>query len=124
MIRGTMLKSGIFSKTLQKALFFVILGLAWFHGVLADEGVQITNPIASDTFQDLAGNIAKQLAIIAPSIGVFFIILGGLQYVFAGDSEEKVRKAHKTLTWALIGTAVVIGAEILVYAVKNTAKKL
>lgn len=132
MIRTVLLGNGIFlgrlaklaglaRKPLQKALFFVIMGLAWFHDALAD---QITNPISSGTFQDLAGNIAKQLAVIAPTIGVFFIILGGLQYVFAGDSEEKVKKAHKTLTWALIGTAVVIGAEILVYAVVNTSKQI
>ncbi len=123
MIQRIMLENGIFGRTLQKVLFFVILGLVGFHEVLADDNV-IQNPIGSNTFQELATGIAKQLAVIAPSIGVLFIIIGGLQYVFAGDSEEKVKKAHKTLTWALIGTAVVIGAEILVYAVKNTAKLL
>lgn len=110
-------------RTLQKAVPFVILGMAQLQSAFADDG-QITNPISSGNFQELAAGIAKQLAVIAPSIGVFFIILGGLQYVFAGDSEEKVKKAHQTITWALIGTAVVIGAEILVYAVKNTAEKL
>ncbi|MBU6415400.1 hypothetical protein KGQ34_04150 [Patescibacteria group bacterium] len=110
-------------KTLQKVAPFVIIGLVQFQSALADDS-QITNPISSSNFQELAGGIAKQLAVIAPSIGIFFIVLGGLQYVLAGDSEEKVKKAHKTLTWALIGTAVVIGAEILVYAVRNTAKQL
>lgn len=123
MISGFSLKNLISGGTLQKVLFFAILGLARFHEVLADDNV-IKNPILSNTFQELAQGLARQLAVIAPSIGVFFVVLGGLQYVFAGDSEEKVKKAHKTLTWALIGTAVVIGAEILVYAVKNTAKSL
>lgn len=123
MISGFLSKNKGILKTLQKATPFVIMGLVRFQSALADDS-QITNPISSSNFQELAAGIAKQLAVIAPSIGIFFIVLGGLQYVLAGDSEEKVKKAHKTLTWALVGTAVVIGAEILVYAVKNTAEKL
>ena len=49
---------------------------------------------------------------------------GGFLYVTAGGDEEKLGKAQKTITWALVGTAVLLGANVIMNAIQGTISSL
>lgn len=58
------------------------------------------------------------IGIVLSFIGVFFfilVIIGGIQWMTAGGSEEKVGKAKTLITNALIGLVIVLSA----YAITN-----
>ncbi|MDO8600592.1 MAG: TrbC/VirB2 family protein [bacterium] len=109
---------------LLKAALFVIIG---YNGLIARVSAQeVTNPLGDDvtSFADVLENIADEVTTIAPYIAVVFVIVAGLQFLFAGESEEKIRKAKQTLWWTLIGTAILVGASLLTDAVINTVRDL
>lgn len=108
---------------LQKARFSAILYIISFqaffyaHTALAD---RIESPILGQNFGEVVQNIADQARAAALIIAPIFVVIAGLQFLFAGESEQKISQAKKTLWWTLIGTAIVVGASLLTEAVINT----
>jgi hypothetical protein len=83
-------------------------------------GVSIPNPIGSGTFQDLVERIARYLFQIGIPIAVIMILYAAFLYMTAGGSEEKVNKAHKALTYAVIG----LGILFLAWGITSLVKEL
>lgn len=81
-------------------------------------------PIRSRTVAQAVDNIAKAVEQIALYLVPVFVVIAGLQFLFAGESEQKISQAKKTLWWTLIGTAIVVGASTLTSAVINTVQGL
>lgn len=108
---------------LQKARFSAILYIGSFqaffyaHTVLTDK---IESPILGQNFGEVVQNIADQARAAALIIVPIFVVIAGLQFLFAGESEQKITQAKKTLWWTLIGAAIVVGASLLTEAVINT----
>ncbi len=104
---------------LLKAGFFGFsFGLAPF--ALAD----LTNPLESTSFADLVTNIAKIVAEIGVPIAVIAIIWAGFLFVTARGSEDKINKAKTTFFWAIIGTAILLGAWALATAISGFVQEL
>ena len=53
-------------------------------------------------------NITKTIIAAAGACAVLFIIIGGIQMLTAYGSDEKIGKAKKTITWAIIGLLIAI----------------
>jgi len=53
------------------------------------------------------------------SIAVVFVIIGGIIYVTAGDSEDKTKTAKKMIVNALIGFAIVLSVGFLIGIVRE-----
>lgn len=51
------------------------------------------------------------------ALAVIFIIVGGIKYVTAGDSEDKAKSARKLIINSLIGVAIVFAAFFLIQLV-------
>ena len=67
-------------------------------------------------------NIAVRLAGIAAFV---MLIVGGFQYLTAGGDSKKTQAASNTLTYAILGLVVVIGAWfILLFIEKFTGVKI
>lgn len=84
------------------------------------QGVSIPNPIGPGTFQDLVERIARYLFQIGIPIAVIMILYAAFLYMTAGGSEEKVSKAHKALTYAVVGLAVLF----LAWGITSLVKEL
>lgn len=115
--------------SLIKTYFWVIISLGLTRKVLAEQGEitctgGICNPITSRTFMDLVSKISEIVLMIGIPVAVMFIIYAGFLFVTARGSEEKVTKARQTFTWAIIGTAILLGAKIIAMAVEATIKSL
>jgi hypothetical protein len=118
---------------LPKNVFWAMLNIAllmpfWAANAGAPgEGspLKLDNPLGEiKSVSELVSEVAKVVSQIGISVAAVFIIYAGFLYVSARGSEEKIGKAHQTLTWTLIGTAVLLGAWAIAEAVAKTIKTL
>jgi len=89
-----------------------------------DPATQICNPIQADTFLELVEAIASAVTAIGIPLVAIFLVWSGFLFVTARGNEEQLKKAKTTLSWTLIGGAVLIGARVLAIAIVNFAKGL
>jgi hypothetical protein len=57
-------------------------------------------------------------------IVVFFIIYGGFLLVVSAGNEEKLKIAKKTIMYAMIGAAILLGSWVIALGIKNTIKQI
>ena len=102
---------------------FVLPGMA-----SADGGdvitVQLRNPIGANSIQDFIASILHIVVQIGIPVAVLFIIYSGFLFVTAQGDEAKITKAKSSLWWAIIGTAVLLGAEVIADAIGGTIDNL
>lgn len=86
----------------------------------------IESPIKSKSFQDLLYALAGYVREIGILLAVTALIWTGFKFVtgaLGGDS-KKLGEAKTMFWWVLVGTAIVVGATVIVQAVINTAGNL
>ncbi len=60
-------------------------------------------------------NIAIALALIAAgALSVFYIFLGGINFILSGGDDEKIKRAVHTIRYAIIGLIITIFAVTIV----------
>ncbi|MFA6050612.1 MAG: hypothetical protein WC761_05440 [Candidatus Paceibacterota bacterium] len=87
-------------------------------------GNRIDNPIKATSLADLFNNIVSVAIELGTILAVLGIMYGGYLYVTAQGNEEKLGAAQKTITWALVGTAVLLGARTIMAAIRSTVEQL
>src|SRR3989344_814422 len=70
----------------------------------------LCNPLKTDSFTSLMESISQLAVEIGIPIAALFIIYSGLKLVMARGNEENIKKAKIGLTWAIIGSGILIGA--------------
>jgi heme/copper-type cytochrome/quinol oxidase subunit 2 len=83
-----------------------------------------TNPIQADTLDGFLLQLLDVVILIGAIAVVFFLILAGFKYVTARGDEKQISSAHQTLTWTIIGGAIVLGARVLASAIQATVNEL
>ncbi len=81
--------------------------------------VNLPNPLSCDKISCVAQNIVSGLFYIATPIVVIMILIGAFQILTAGGSPEKVTKGRNTIFYAVVGYAVVLVAQGLVFLIQN-----
>jgi len=106
--------------------FFSIFCVFAAQIVFAGEGNpnKIPNPIKSNSLSAFFENIVSVAIMLGTIVAVLGIIYGGFLYVTAQGSEEKLQKAYKTVTWALVGTAILLGARAIMAAISGSVSDL
>lgn len=66
-----------------------------------------------------AGQLALQFGVqafffAATLLAVIFVLVGGIKWITAGGDKTKVQSARSTLTYAIIGLVIVLGAFTIV----------
>jgi hypothetical protein len=82
--------------------------------------VRLENPIQSDTFGQLLGNIIDILLLLAAPVLVCVFIWIGLLFVLAQGNASKLKEARSALIWTIVGAAIVIGAKGIQILVTGT----
>jgi hypothetical protein len=59
------------------------------------------------------------LLFVAFVVALIFLVIGGIRWVLSGGDKEGAGKAKETVTAALVGLAVVLGAWILISIILN-----
>lgn len=103
------------------------IAMAARDGVSAGGGSfsgKLDNPISVGSFPDFIALLLKIAVQIGFPVAVLFIIYSGFLFVKAQGNEKELETAKKALTWTIIGTAVLLGASVLSYAIQNTINQL
>jgi heme/copper-type cytochrome/quinol oxidase subunit 2 len=103
------------------------LGLMIFPrllGAAAAKAGYFTNPIQADTLDGFLLQLLNVVILIGAIVVVFFLILAGFKYVTARGDEKQISSAHQTLTWTIVGAAIVLGAKVIASAIQATVSQL
>jgi hypothetical protein len=89
---------------------------------------KIQNPLAGvgvHSIQDLLKVILNNIIIpIGGVVAVLAFIYSGFLYVMARGDENAIKKAHTTLLYTAIGTAVLLGSAVIASVLTNTVNQL
>ena len=85
----------------------------------SDLVVQIPNPLKTKTFSELINRIANWLLIIGAPILALFIIIGAFQIMTSGGTPDKVTTGRKTITYAIIGYALLMLSKSVTLIINN-----
>ena len=96
-----------FSLLLILILGFLAVGLPLINIEAANIN-NIPNPLNANTFTELFLRIADWVAGVAISVAILMVVIGGIQYMVSGGSEEKTKTARQTIQWSLIGLGVIL----------------
>lgn len=79
-------------------------------GVTPDSSktISIPNPLKTRTFSELIDRIVNWLLIIGAPILALFIIIGAFQIMTSGGSPDKITTGRKTITYAVVGYALLL----------------
>ena len=88
--------------------------------------VTIPNPTTagSDLISLLVALLNNVVMPIAAVFVTMWIIYAGFKYVTAQGNPEKIKKAHDTLLWSLIGAGILLGAAGISLVVQTTIDAL
>lgn len=84
----------------------------------------LCNPLKAQSFTGLLENISVLAVEIGIPIAALFIIYSGLSLVMARGNEDKIKEAKSSLTWAIIGSGILIGAWVIMTILESTVKSL
>ena len=68
--------------------------------------------------------VTNLLSLVVGAASVIMIIFGGFKFITSGGNADKTKAATKTITYALVGLAVVVLAQFLVKFVFSKAANL
>lgn len=78
----------------------------------------LTNPLGKITdIPTLVGAVIRAVLGLLGVICLCFIIYGGFLFLTSGGSEEQIKKAKGTISWAIVGTVIIFGAYAITYFV-------
>jgi hypothetical protein len=72
--------------------------------------INLFNPIKVGSIEEFLVTILNIIIVIATPIIVIFIIYSGFKYVMARGNASEIEEATKSLTYAIIGGVLIIGA--------------
>jgi heme/copper-type cytochrome/quinol oxidase subunit 2 len=112
-------------KIFQKLSAFVLASaLIITPTLLFAEAGYFNNPIDADTLDGFLLQLLDVVILIGAIVVVFFLILAGFKYVTARGDEKQITSAHQTLTWTIVGAAIVLGARVIASAIEATVNEL
>ena len=87
-------------------------------------GIGFSNPLKYDNIEEFLYALLDFVIKIGYVAAVFFIILSGFKFVVAQGNSSKIEEAREMLMWTIIGTAILIGAQVLANMVAATIQAL
>src|SRR3989339_1930205 len=84
----------------------------------------LCNPLKTDSFTSLMESVSQLAVEIGIPVAALFIIYSGLKLVMARGNEDAIKDAKKGLTWAIIGSGVLIGAWTIMKILQSTVESL
>jgi hypothetical protein len=85
---------------------------------------QIDSPIKATSLAEFFSAIVDTMIQLGVVVSALAIMYGGFLLVTAQGDEEKVAQGRKTLTWAMVGTGVLLGAKVIFVVIKGTVDQL
>jgi len=78
-----------------------------------------TSPGTAKTIGELITQVLNILLLVAGSIAVVYLIIGGIKYVLSRGNEEKVESAKSTIGAAIWGLVIIIMSFAIIFIISN-----
>ena len=85
---------------------------------------KLCNPIGSGNLSDFVQKITTAALKIGVPIAAIFIIWAGLKFVMARGNETEITKAKGIFWWTLVGTAVLLAANLLASVLTTVIRQI
>lgn len=82
----------------------------------------VTNPIAANSFSDLFQQAMNYFRVIAGTLAVLFIAIGGVMYMVSGANKAVTERAKKTIIFAIVGLVLVTAAPLFLSDIQLVLK--
>lgn len=83
-------------------------------------GVNFQNPIKAESIQQLLAMLLKFFVRVATVLCVIYMIWSGFMFVKAQGNEKDLETAKRGFLYAVIGTVIMLGAEVIATAISKT----
>lgn len=83
-------------------------------------GGSLQNPFARESLFEVIDLLVNTAIAFGIPIAALFIIYAGFLFVTARGSEEKITRARASITWAVVGTAILLGAKVIITVINAT----
>lgn len=116
--------------TISKKIFFSALALCVILiplFVSADPlpgPIKIDNPLKFESVSDLIFGIVDAATLLGIYVAVFFIIYSGFLFVKARGNPGEIGKARDAFLWAVVGTAILLGARVITDVIEGTLEQI
>jgi hypothetical protein len=80
-------------------------------------GYGLKNPMGSRTVPQIIGAIIGWLAGLAGALFMLFLIWGGIEWMTAGGSPERVKSGQKKIIYAIFGAVIAVLSYVIVDAI-------
>ncbi len=70
-------------------------------------------------FEAIVANILNIIISLAGVVLLLMLIMGGFGYITSGGDKEKAAKAKNTLTYAILGLLVILGAWLIIRLIEE-----
>lgn len=97
----------------------VVAVLAIGLWMTAAQAAEFKNPIAAKEFKAVIATITKWAAAIAAPLTTLMVLVAGLLYMTGGGNQDRITKAHRALTWAIIGFAITLLSTVATLLIEN-----
>lgn len=81
---------------------------------------RLDNPIQSNDLKSLLASLVDLAIVLGTIVAVLMFIWIGFQFVTAQGDEGKIKDAKEWFTYAVIGTAILIGSKVILEVIKST----
>jgi hypothetical protein len=81
---------------------------------------RLQNPIQSDDLKSLLASLVDRAIVLGTIFAVLMFIWIGFQFVTAQGDEGKIKDAKEWFTYAVVGTAILIGSKVILEVIKST----
>jgi predicted small integral membrane protein len=92
------------------------------HAQTPEPTILLPNPSGIASFEELFGTIVQWLTTLLVPVLAIIIIYGGFQMLTARDNETQFKKGKKTITYAVVGAAVILVANGIILVIESFLK--
>lgn len=89
------------------ALVLAQIFFAW-QVFAATPTMEIPNPLDAETFEDLVRGVARWFYRVMIPVASIVILYAAFLFLTSGGDEEKVKKAKRAITYAVVGVAIIL----------------
>jgi hypothetical protein len=86
--------------------------------------IGIKNPIKADSVSEVMLKFFQILIELGAVVVTLAIIYAGFLFVMARGNPEQLKTAKTTLFWTIIGSLVLLGAQVIAEIIEKTIKQL
>ncbi|OIO47716.1 MAG: hypothetical protein AUJ32_02165 [Parcubacteria group bacterium CG1_02_40_82] len=104
-------------------IVFFLLSFAWQVFAQSNPTMELPNPLTATTFEDLVSSIATWFELIMVPLATIMILYAAFLFMTSGGDEEKIKRAKRAITWAVVGVAIVLIGAGFITLIKSFLSK-